>query len=284
MHVLANVYQWELQYDCGVKHSPTGFLPNWEVITPIFAVEDGEKKDVPLSVVMRHEIDGTAEFVVATRGTRTTFEWRMALTPHLIFETAGAPGGFHSGVGNFALPLLAALQVLIDSEPLPIRRIIFAGHSLGGAVSAVAAALLDPRGAEVHAVTFGGPRVGDDKFYAALRRTVNVRSVEAAGDPIPRLPCGAMPACPAADSDILAFRASYFFGDPVGVVRVSREGGGSLPCRSRKTTCLPCTERSSRTSKSGRGINVRTGVGQLPTSLPTIPTPCAIATTTAFQS
>eukprot|EP01069_Polyplicarium_translucidae_P004904 Polyplicarium_translucidae@DN2681_c0_g1_i1.p1 len=223
MHVLANVYQWELQYDCGVKHSPTGFLPNWEVITPIFAVEDGEKKDVPLSVVMRHEIDGTAEFVVATRGTRTTFEWRMALTPHLIFETAGAPGGFHSGVGNFALPLLAALQVLIDSEPLPIRRIIFAGHSLGGAVSAVAAALLDPRGAEVHAVTFGGPRVGDDKFYAALRRTVNVRSVEAAGDPIPRLPCGAMPACPAADSDILAFRASYFFGDPVGVVRIEKD-------------------------------------------------------------
>ena len=70
-------------------------------------------------------------------------------------------------------------------------RVICTGHSLGGAVATLAAtwaALQWPR-ADVRAVTFGSPKVGNRKFIRAFQSLVGTRiRAVMAGDPIPALP------------------------------------------------------------------------------------------------
>ncbi|MFW5694712.1 MAG: lipase family protein [Alkalispirochaeta sp.] len=63
------------------------------------------------------------------------------------------------------------------------QRVVFCGHSLGGALASLAAVYY---GNPCHLYTFGAPRVGDERFVRLLPST-SLRFVNA-GDPVPSLP------------------------------------------------------------------------------------------------
>lgn len=70
----------------------------------------------------------------------------------------------------------------------PPMEVVFAGHSLGGAVATLLAARRGSRDAPATLVTFGGPRVGNDALQDAVyERTVQSRVVTS-GDPVPGIP------------------------------------------------------------------------------------------------
>ena len=80
----------------------------------------------------------------------------------------------------------------------PDYELVLVGHSLGGAVAALAALEFQARGMDPHVTTFGEPRVGNKDFNEYFDQRFNLHSISAedakyrrvthASDPIPLLP------------------------------------------------------------------------------------------------
>jgi pimeloyl-ACP methyl ester carboxylesterase len=79
----------------------------------------------------------------------------------------------------------------------PNYKLVLVGHSLGGAVAALAGLDFKARGWDAHVTTFGEPRLGNHEFTTYIDDRFNItshhesnrfRRVTHAGDPVPLLP------------------------------------------------------------------------------------------------
>lgn len=99
--------------------------------------------------------------------------------------------GYMQAFSSIADPVLAALQSKLATTPT-VHRVVFCGHSMGGAIATLAALYVACKMPSVRpnvcCVTFGSPQVGDGNFVAFFNDTVPVcvRVVNPM-DPVPRL-------------------------------------------------------------------------------------------------
>lgn len=124
--------------------------------------------------------DGTT--VVAFRGSDDLLNWLrdLRVCPQWHRQLGYCHAGFLAG----ALALLH--QIAADTAG---RRVIFTGHSLGGALALIMGALFILYGLTVVAiVTFGAPRPGFAKLARVLRRAPVLRLYRNGNDPVPRVP------------------------------------------------------------------------------------------------
>ena len=129
---------------------------------------------------------------IAFRGTQTVTDVVHDLDYRAIPLDEGRPNVLlHAGFRNkFASIQSNALEVLLDSEHL-FDKVIYTGHSLGGALATVAAPIvadwLDDK--QHHCLTFGSPRVGNQAFVDWFGRSIDVNiRITNEKDPIPSLP------------------------------------------------------------------------------------------------
>jgi triacylglycerol lipase len=104
----------------------------------------------------------------------------------LSLGTFSVPGGHvHAGFLRRWEQIRSAVLASI-TEPKPL---VITGHSLGGAMAALAAIELDALRLPVKVVTFGAPRVGDSDFVRLLNHNLpEYTRVENWGDPVPWVP------------------------------------------------------------------------------------------------
>lgn len=108
-------------------------------------------------------VDDGAVRIVAVRGSDEARDW---LTNIRLWYRHSPVGWVHTGYFEAASALLEALEGRLDGRP-----IYFAGHSMGGAVATLMAALAAASGASVAGLyTFGQPQVGLRSFNDQFRR------------------------------------------------------------------------------------------------------------------
>ena len=109
-------------------------------------------------------------------------DWLVDARFPRVRETSG--GEVHGGFASAVQALWPMIEPWLD----PPRRWWITGHSLGGALAALAALRLQQRGQRVEGVvTFGQPRCGD-RAYAQQLTTLPLRRVVNGCDLVPRLP------------------------------------------------------------------------------------------------
>lgn len=103
--------------------------------------------------------------------------------------------GFYSSWLNTRKVILPVLSETI--EKYPDYKLTLVGHSLGGAVAALAGLDFAARGWDPHVTTFGEPRIGNGKLMTYLNHRFNISSdhdsnkfhrVTHISDPVPLLP------------------------------------------------------------------------------------------------
>jgi hypothetical protein len=109
--------------------------------------------------------------VVAFRGTASAQD---VLTDLMAWRIRWHPGGrAHAG---FAWALRRVWPALLQTLTHHSGRLVYTGHSLGGALATLAATLLPPAAL----YTFGAPRVGNARFAELLRDVDHVRATDCA--------------------------------------------------------------------------------------------------------
>jgi hypothetical protein len=151
--------------------------------------------------------------VVAFRGSDELADWfgNIDVTTR---PWSDFPGGVHRGFAGMLdggwPDLVAALEDLRDRE----QPVWLTGHSLGGALAALAGARLARDGIPVAGVhTFAAPRVGDREFASAMLKQLEGRleRYAVAGDMVPHL-------IPSADA---ATAAGRLFGTAASVIQAT---------------------------------------------------------------
>ncbi|KAF2966725.1 hypothetical protein GQX73_g6821 [Xylaria multiplex] len=95
--------------------------------------------------------------------------------------------GFAKAWDEISAPVLAAVKVAKAANPA--YRIVFTGHSLGGAVSSLGAAYARKAGLAVDIINYGSPRVGNAAFASFVSDQAGIEyRVTHLDDPVPRLP------------------------------------------------------------------------------------------------
>ncbi|KAF2644283.1 lipase precursor [Massarina eburnea CBS 473.64] len=104
--------------------------------------------------------------------------------------------GFYSSWLNTRKAILPDLSAAIEKHP--DYKLVLVGHSLGGAVAALAGLDLKARGWDPHVTTFGEPRAGNKELMKYINARFNISGsvvesnkfhrVTHAGDPVPLLP------------------------------------------------------------------------------------------------
>ncbi|KAI1414594.1 alpha/beta-hydrolase [Hypoxylon sp. FL1857] len=95
--------------------------------------------------------------------------------------------GFLTAYNEIKDELMSALKTATKANPS--YRIVFTGHSLGGAVTTVAAANARKEGYEADIITYGSPRVGNEEFASFVTNQTGAEfRVTHLDDPVPRLP------------------------------------------------------------------------------------------------
>ncbi|GLS32028.1 Lipase (class 3) [Mesorhizobium albiziae] len=135
---------------------------------------------------------------VGFRGTAFLFDWRINLSAPLVpvagvFPTTlGAllwpgAGRLHRGFAEEAVRI--AIKIREEAEKIggPFSKVYLCGHSLGGAVAAIAEGLLYPLGDIEPTHIFGAPRYADVSHYYS-RRTAPPLQFKRAGDIVPAVP------------------------------------------------------------------------------------------------
>lgn len=128
------------------------------------------------------------EVVIATRGTRTGFDWLTNLNIGLQLGPGGqfVHAGFNETWKSFSADVADFLR---GRNPSVIHCV---GHSLGGALATLNADYLSSiRAAEVKLYTFGSPRTGDMFFARSLSKRVteqNMYRVHHRSDAVPKIP------------------------------------------------------------------------------------------------
>jgi hypothetical protein len=105
--------------------------------------------------------------VLIFRGTRSLEEGlKNAHFLQADLSSIGLPGRGHLGMREHFKKLYASARMILDQRPP--KKLILAGHSLGGAMAMLHGMKLAQEGWDVEAVyTSGQPRVGDEEFVAA---------------------------------------------------------------------------------------------------------------------
>lgn len=107
----------------------------------------------------------TNSVMVAFEGTRNmTGVWQdvqMFKPIRADFVVPGASGELHSGFAGVYQAVREDIQKVISQ--FPTSKVVFTGHSLGGAVASIASADQWP-GHQVETITVGAPQIGDAKF------------------------------------------------------------------------------------------------------------------------
>ncbi len=128
------------------------------------------------------------EILVATRGTKTRFDWLSNFNVGLHLGPGGmpVPAGFNEVWKSFSAEIAAFMR---GRHPTVIHCV---GHSLGGALAALNADYFTSiRGGAVKLYTFGSPRTGDMFFACSLSERVgeeNMYRVHHRSDPVPKTP------------------------------------------------------------------------------------------------
>lgn len=122
---------------------------------------------------------------------RGTSSLRDMLTDARIRRRTFAPAGsVHRGFSAALESVWRRLDSRLRSLH-PARRVLFTGHSLGGALAMLAAARSVDAGHSVwRVVTFGQPRLGNRAFASWYDRRLGSRTLRVVNvnDPVPRLP------------------------------------------------------------------------------------------------
>ncbi|OTB06123.1 hypothetical protein M426DRAFT_118614 [Hypoxylon sp. CI-4A] len=140
--------------------------------------------------------DDTNQLIVASiKGSESIRNWIADLSFIRVdcdlVDDCGVHAGFQTAYDEIADELLAAVK---DAQAAnPTYRIVFTGHSLGGAVSTVAAAHARSssggEGLAVDLYTYGSPRVGNAEFADFVTDQAGAEyRVTHLDDPVPRLP------------------------------------------------------------------------------------------------
>ncbi|KAI1092472.1 alpha/beta-hydrolase [Rostrohypoxylon terebratum] len=136
--------------------------------------------------------DDTNKLIVASfRGSSSIRNWIADLSfvfvPCDLVSGCLAHTGFLAAYKEIAKGVSAALKTAVAAQPT--YKIVFTGHSLGGAVATVAAAYARKQGYAADLYTYGSPRVGNDAFVDFVtNQTGSEFRVTHLDDPVPRLP------------------------------------------------------------------------------------------------
>jgi len=128
--------------------------------------------------------------IVVFRGSHSVRNWIANLAASKVDVDWCKGCEMHKGFHNGYLEVADKIRQTVDdlAKKNPSYEIITAGHSLGGALSQVAAADLRVRGHKVTAFTFGSPRIGNDKLSDFISKQGTNYRVTHLNDPVPRLP------------------------------------------------------------------------------------------------
>lgn len=141
--------------------------------------------------------------VVAFRGTEPirAENWLSDTNYYQCALSPAVPGRVHGGFANALGEMTSALvDAIAELSTGGDTRIFFAGHSLGGALAVLAAALLHFRsvGRIVGIYTYGQPRLGDPDFSTTFDRALGHLTFRYVNDldVVPHLPPTLLPARP----------------------------------------------------------------------------------------
>lgn len=139
--------------------------------------------------------------IVAVRATSNLAGWLSDACIRLVTlppqwglpEAARVHAGFSAVARSLEGPLFKQIYAQLDANagtyPTgPQMEVVFAGHSLGGAVATLLAARGDSRIPNATLVTFGCPRVGNAALQAAVRERTEHSRLFTSGDPLPGMP------------------------------------------------------------------------------------------------
>lgn len=132
--------------------------------------------------------------IVAFRGSHNFCNWannaQCGTVQHRFMD--GDATQVHKGFVTEYRSVATALMCTLQSMSIGFTdsvRIIFTGHSLGGAIARIAARDYSKLSTQISVVAFGAPRVGHYEFATQLeQRTALNLAIIIAGDPVPHLP------------------------------------------------------------------------------------------------
>lgn len=131
------------------------------------------------------------EIIFAARGTASDENWHTNLDIWMVPSNLTQGAMVHRGFSRAALSIADNVRGAIDKALAthPDYRIIFTGHSLGGALSPIIGAHLRAQNYPIDIYTYGQPRAGNDKFSDFItNQPGNTYRVTHGADPVPRIP------------------------------------------------------------------------------------------------
>lgn len=130
--------------------------------------------DAQATMAVRTARTGLKEAVVAFRGSSSALDWvHNLIVPMRHVPTLPRNARAHSGFLCQYLSIHSDLAAAIQDAD--VDRVVFCGHSLGGALAAIAAAMLSlPPDVAKCLVTFGAPRPGNAGLAALVTKACSV--------------------------------------------------------------------------------------------------------------
>lgn len=145
-----------------------GNLTRQEVLEGVGLSEDFVRHELAQCSLVKPRVGGSYRIVVF-RGSHDLRDWLTNFTVEPVVCSTG--GKAHEGFLNALNSVWEKLSELLGEDD---SSIFFTGHSLGGALATLAAAMYEKR---CQLYTFGSPLVGDEEFSAALRNAASYRIV-----------------------------------------------------------------------------------------------------------
>jgi hypothetical protein len=130
---------------------------------------------------------------VVFAGSESQDDWRINFDMWKVPAAAGMPGYVHSGFSvQWGHARDKVNEKMANLKNAGYRRVVFTGHSLGGAVATLAAAEMKHRHPEleVELINFGAPKPADEEWMANTNRLLagHVSRVINSNDPVPCIP------------------------------------------------------------------------------------------------